>query len=138
MEITGFDTVVFTSGVLDQVLAKFISRMTSIWPELIMDVECLDRCEEQKNLRTTEDCLRVIRQERHPIVYFFRSHDMRDFLENNGYILDGSAEGPFAVSFSTTDSSRFWTRQRIRDHIRAEKLRGSRSLSRIFDFTFPA
>lgn len=97
MDITGYDTVVFSWVSHEAFVTSLVSRIKQIWRGLIIDIELLDSGEKSHGVSLGIEFFNAIRNERHSIIYFFRDAVMKEHLDNHGYTLDFVNEGPFAI-----------------------------------------
>jgi hypothetical protein len=95
MDITGYDTVVFSWSAHASFLTSLVLLIKRLWPGLIIDVELLDSNGKIYGLEV--ESLDALSKERHSIIYFYRDDTMKQHLESYGYNLDLSKEGPFAI-----------------------------------------
>jgi hypothetical protein len=64
MDITGYDTVVFSSASPSGILHSLIPKLLGRWPRLCIDVEPIDSDVVLRDVPSADDCIAAIRGNR--------------------------------------------------------------------------
>ncbi|MFI2430299.1 hypothetical protein [Streptomyces sp. NPDC018693] len=94
MELTGYATDFIVDTSLPSAMVRFVRSARRRWPGLYVDGEFLTN----EAWQTWE--MNLPKDDVTPAAVTFTSgQEMEDFWEENGYALDGSGQGPYAVFY---------------------------------------
>ncbi|MEU0968434.1 hypothetical protein ABZ357_24455 [Streptomyces sp. NPDC005917] len=91
MDLTGHSTDFTADSAFPDAMRRFVARAVRRWPRLLLSVEPAAH-EADWRLPEPDD-------DYSGIVTFSSGPEMEDFWEENGYALDDSGQGPFAVFY---------------------------------------
>ncbi|MGW5658486.1 hypothetical protein [Streptomyces humi] len=91
MDVTGHSTDFTVDASFPDAMRRFVTRARYRWPQLLLSGEPVAQ-ETDWRLPGPDD-------DYSGIVTFSSGQEMEDFWEENGYALDGSGHGPYAVFY---------------------------------------
>lgn len=124
MDSLGYDSIIVTCAPARGILPSFVSRLRGRWPALLMNVRDVHAAGCIRGLETSDDCLSAMGYKRHSIVELCRDEQLRQHLEDQGWIPDHSGEGPLSVHFRRRRGVRFGLGE-VKEFLRGDDEMGS-------------
>ena len=99
MQITGHDSIVFTTRQYSRIVQRFNARLLTRWPHPIVDLSFSPTTLDHKNIKlgTLERLLLSRNRLKWISVYVVRDVTMRTHFERHGYLPNRAGEGAFAI-----------------------------------------
>lgn len=97
MEPTGYDTILFTFSEPGSVIRATMDSLKREHSGLELDLEFVQPDRDSITNATTEQCLDAASSSLHLIIYIYLVSGLREHLEEKGYSIATSGEGPFAL-----------------------------------------
>ncbi|TPQ19735.1 hypothetical protein [Streptomyces sporangiiformans] len=95
MDLTGHATDFVADSTFPAAMRRFVRRRHELWPGLFLQGELL-----VSGALAADWCLTEVEDGDYSgVVTFSSGQEMEDFWEENGYALDASGEGPYAVFY---------------------------------------
>ncbi|WP_234543295.1 hypothetical protein [Streptomyces shenzhenensis] len=91
MDLTGHSTDFTVDASFPDAMRRFVARARRRWPQLLLSGEPVAQEADWRLPESADDYS--------GIVTFSSGQEMEDFWEENGYALDDSAQGPYAVFY---------------------------------------
>lgn len=97
MEPTGYDTILFTFSEPRSVVRATLDSLRRAHTQLQVDLEFVQPDQHRITNATKEQCLEAVSNSPHTIMYIYLVAGLREHLEERGYTLATSGDGPFAL-----------------------------------------
>ncbi len=97
MEPTGQDTILFTFYEPTALVESLITWVKTLYPNSQFDIESVQTSQSTTENATLSQCIDMLSDSLHTILYIYSIPILREHLEENGYVLFNAEEGPAAL-----------------------------------------
>lgn len=97
MELTGRDTILFTFHEPVELVKSLIIWLKTLYPNSQFDIEPVQTNQPAIENATLSQCIDMLSNSMHTILYIYSVPILRKHLEVNGFILFNAQEGPAAI-----------------------------------------